>query len=216
MISNKCYYYMGSTAYIQSNSDHTKITLEGCTFSNNSAVRGAAVCIANQSSNNPGDYSFVATIERCVFDHNIADESVIYIHLPTDRLIKNQTTVIFNTSNFTDNIGVCIFLSQCKLMMKGNILFENNTADNGGAMYIDETSTVEIGDGANVSFIDNSAVLHGGAIFVELNYGCNQNHTTFVLQTNNTLVSFINSQQSYDDNSQQSYILVCQNIATLT
>ena len=86
-------------------------------------------------------------------------------------------------------------------MMKGNMLFENNTADNGGAMYIDETSTVEIGDGANVSFIENSAVLHGGAIFVELNYGCDQNHTTFVLQTSNALVSFINSQQPYDDNT---------------
>ena len=73
MISNKCYYYKGSTVYIENNSSsvHTKITLEGCTFFNNAAVRGAAVCIVYQNNN-----TIVATIEKSTFNVNIADESV--------------------------------------------------------------------------------------------------------------------------------------------
>ncbi|XP_065901702.1 uncharacterized protein [Dysidea avara] len=133
-----------------------------------------------------------------VFDQNIADESVIYIDSHSEYVNK---VITINASDFTNNVGVCVFLSQCRLTLVGNVSFKNNTADNGGALYIDEASTVNIGDGAYISFVNNSAISHGGAIFVELNFGCNQNHTTFDLQSNNTVISFINSDQLYDANS---------------
>ena len=115
-----------------------------------------------------------------MFDQNIADESVIYIDSHSEYVYKALT---INASDFTNNVGVCVcvFLSRCRLTLVRNVSFKNNTADNGGALYIDEASAVNIGDGAYISFVNNSAILYRGAIFVELNFGCNQNHTTFDL-----------------------------------
>ena len=198
MISNKCYYYKGRMVYIKSSSNDIEIILTGCIFFNNTAVHGAALYIVCQSSigTDQANMNFVGNIEHSTFDHNVADESVVHIDLLTRFL--NQMTMV-NTSNFTRNIGVCIYLVQCRLTLGRDVLFMNNTADNGGALYIDESSIVTIGDGGNVAFVDNSAVLYGGAIFVELHYGCNIDHTTFSLQTNNVSVLFVNTEQSFDN-----------------
>ena len=196
-ISNKCYYYKGSTVYIES-TGYTDIALDGCNFFNNTSVRGAAIYISLQAVEYPDDEYLVTSFKRSVFDHNIADESIIFIDSPTGGVAK---IITISASDFTNNVGVCMFLSQCELTLVGDVSFLNNSANSGGALYIDETSTVYISDGANVSFVDNYAISHGGAIFVELNFGCDQNHITFSLQSNNTAVSFINSDQLYNANS---------------
>ena len=138
----------------------------------------------------------------CLHDFNIADESIIYIALPP---YLEDNNVRLTSSTFSNNVGVCMFLSRCRLGLTGNVLFINNTADNGGALYLDETSKVWLYGGvANITFVDNSAVSRGGAIFVELNYGCSSDYTTFTSQNdnnNNTMVSFVNSKQLYDTNS---------------
>ena len=51
--------------------------------------------------------------------------------------------------------------------LSGVVLFKNNTAENGGAIYLDQGSTVTIGNGAIVQFISNTATLNGGAIYVD-------------------------------------------------
>jgi len=161
VLSNKCYYYKGSTVYIAS-FGYIEIVFNGCNFSNNTSVRGAAVYIDLQVGENLVIESSSATIQHSVFDHNLADESVIYFDSNTGRLSEMRITI--NASDFINNVGVCMLLSQCALILVGNVLFKSNTADNGGALYIDEASTVYISDGANISFIDNYAILHGGAI----------------------------------------------------
>ena len=47
-------------------------------------------------------------------------------------------------------------------------MFKNNTAYNGGAMYVEQESNVNIDSNATVKFIANTANLNGGAIYVAL------------------------------------------------
>ena len=72
-----------------------------------------------------------------------------------------------STSNFTNNIGSSMYLSACDMKLSGNVLFKNNTAENGGALYLNQETTVTIDDEANVQFTGNTATLNGGAIYVD-------------------------------------------------
>ena len=200
MLSNICKTYKGSTLYIDSTSETLIVTFNKCNFSNNTSVRGAAASIDSHYEQNRYFGAFKYAIKNSVFDHNVADESVIYVAVTA----STENAIQLNSSTFSNNVGVCIYFSRCSLGLTGNILFINNTADSGGALHLDEASFIWFdGDVVNVSFVDNSAISHGGAIFVELNYGCNRDHTTFTDPSENTVttVSFVNSKQLYDANS---------------
>ena len=73
-----------------------------------------------------------------------------------------------NTSTFTNNVGSLMHLSACDMKLSGNVLFKNNTAENGGVMYLKQGTTITIDDEASVQFIGNTATLNGGAIYVDL------------------------------------------------
>ena len=49
----------------------------------------------------------------------------------------------------------------------GNVLFKNDSACNGTAMYLDEKPKNPV-----LKFIEITAFSNGGTIFVELTYGC--------------------------------------------
>ena len=124
------------------------------------------------------------------------------LHRPNP-LNYNQP-VIINSSDFISNIGSSIYLSSCDLKLLGNVLFQNNTAENGGAMYLDQGTTVAIDDNANVQFISNTARLNGGAIYVNLfcshqDFGDNEIINTFKGGSNNAI--FINNSASIGYNS---------------
>ena len=59
-----------------------------------------------------------------------------------------------------------IYLLECNLFCK-NVIFANNSADNGAALYIDQGISVTF-DGGTTQFINNSAVEHGGAVYIHL------------------------------------------------
>ena len=95
-----------------------------------------------------------------------------------------------------------MYLSQCYIALIGGILFSNNTADNGAALYLDyESSTVIIN--GQLQFVNNSAAYYGGAVFVKLGVACNQNDGLFHLVNveSQSLMSFINNVAGYGGDS---------------
>jgi len=52
-------------------------------------------------------------------------------------------------SNFTNSFGVCVFLTKCSLVLGGKMVFVNNNANSGAALYLDGC-TANISDGAHV------------------------------------------------------------------
>jgi len=193
--SNLCQYGSGSTIYIKS-AARSDITFRKCTFFNNTAVRGAAVYVDGYYEKTPYPYkSFDISILSSMFDFNKAHSGIIYTRIKAD--FSGSIDIV--ASEFTNNNGGCLFTFNSNIILIGNVLFQNNSAESGGALHIDDTSIVEIKDGALVQFIDNSAVIYGGAIFVDLSFGCEENHVVF--QMYNASVLFINSKLGYGGNS---------------
>ena len=138
---------------------------------------------------------------HCEFYHNIADESVIYIDVPSDNKALPSSSVYLLYSHFMNNIGNCMYLSQSFLTIKGEVLFINNSADKGAALYFNKGSSVEFEDGADVCFIDNCAISNGGAVYVDLSYGCDENQTIFKQFPGTVKVSFNTTHCEYSSNS---------------
>ena len=150
------------------NGTYHKILITGCNFvSNKSPGHGAALYVDTKNDNDN------IQIANTVFDHNIAGYSVVYLRgflhpLLETTPINFDQPVIINTLTFTNNIGSTISLSSCDVKLKGLSLFKNNRADNGGAIYVEQETNVNIDRNAAVKFIANTANLNGGAIYVDL------------------------------------------------
>ena len=136
------------------------------------------------------------------FDQNKGDNSVVYIATKQIGSTRNRIKLLVNTSTFTNNIGSPMYLSTCDVKLSGNLLFKNNTAENGGAMYLNQGTTVTIDDEASVQFIGNAATLNGGAIYVGLLCDKFQKDTnTFLYHTVHFSALFINNSALITGNS---------------
>ena len=188
LMSNTYLGDIGGAVYIQYGYSISKSDLifEECEFFNNTAHRGAALYIENHSYN--GDNIVILNSK---IHHNTADDSIVYINSKSE---KEDMTVTVNGSNFTNNIATCIHLVQSQLVCEG-VVFANNTADNGAAVYIDEGSTVTMDGRRGIQFINNSAIEYGGAIYINL--VC----PIIPISYNNSEVVFINNTAEISGNS---------------
>ena len=175
----------GGAVYIQYSVSaiNNYLVIEECEFFNNTSHHGVALYIQSYS-----DFSQRNTfvILNSKIYHNTADDSVVYIDF------KSPHYIVVRSSSFTENIGSSMHLLQCDLQCE-NVVFADNIADNGAALYIDRGSYATFDDGGIVEFINNSAVEYGGAIYIHLVYDCysspfSYNHYNYseVLFVNNT------------------------------
>ncbi|XP_065908670.1 uncharacterized protein [Dysidea avara] len=188
--SNVCKYDEGSAVYIASNA--ANISINDSKFTNNTSVLGSVIYFDFKYAS--GEYAtlYNTTITGCTFDNNLADHSNVYVD--GHRVPALSVKVYLKGSNFSNNFGVSLFLTKCNLVLSGDILFVNNTANSGPALYLDMLSTAMIDDGANLLFVNNSAVSEGGAIFVELSHDCLQNYSIFSFSSDaEAEVSFVNN-----------------------
>ena len=155
------------------------VNINNCKFVNNSHYRGHGAAIHYSSStNNTINYSqFVLTIKNCNFSCNRM-KSLVYLE-------NKHNKTILNNSTFCYNRGMSVYAINHKICLNGNILFENNTADNGVGIYISDHSTVTFVNNSEVTFIQNSAKYKGGAIFL-------RNHSSIIFDQN-SVVAFINN-----------------------
>ena len=92
-------------------------------------------------------------------------------NLARSTLIKSAITlngsVLFTNVN-TIRIGGALLLLSSKLIAKeySMVQFVNNKASYGGAIFMDSFSTIYFSTKSNLSFINNIALLNGGAIFI--------------------------------------------------
>ena len=140
--------------------NHQSIIVQQCQFvRNRSPGHGAALYVSTKSLT----FFDNVQIANTKFDQNMAGSSVVYI----------QGLIVFirlqlNTSIFTNNVASSIYLSSCNAELAGKILFKNNTAENGGAIYLTQGASVAFVDNTTVWLIANVATLNGGAIYVDL------------------------------------------------
>ena len=105
---------------------------------------------------------------------NQGGSSVVYLegflhYISQQQSLPNSAQpVTINSSLFTNNVATAMYLSGCDVKFSGSVLFKNNTAENGGAIYASQETRMNIEVEATVTFIDNTARRDGGAIYVDL------------------------------------------------
>ena len=187
----------GVAVYIQYSGSAIKnyLAIEECEFFNNTSHRGAALYIQSYSDFSQG--STFVILNSKIYRNN-ADDSVVYIDF------KSPHYIVVRSSNFTENIGSSMHLLLCNLQCK-NVVFANNIADNGAALYIDQGSSVAFDDGGTVVFINNSAVEYGGAIYIHLVYNCYNSPFSYY-HYNHSEVLFVNNTAEVSGNSLYFYL----------
>ena len=135
------------------------ITIKHCNFMNNNQYKdhGSAIYYYN----NLIFVHALINIINCTFSYNGIAKSIIYFD--TDAFL----TIYFHTSNFHNNQGVSVYLSRnTYLRVSGDVLFENNVAENGAGIYISDHSTVTFDKNSNAKLVNNFVDHNGAAIFV--------------------------------------------------
>ena len=202
--SNRYTGYDGGALYIFLVGDHIRfntydIHVEKCEFvGNKSPGHGAALFIYTEDFAG----SYVEIIESR-FDQNIAGKSIVYIKQQGHSTRVGNILIDLDASTFTNNVASSMYLSACDMYFSGVTLFKNNTSENGGAMYLNEGSTVIIDNEATVQFITNTATLNGGAIYVDFLCSSSDDTNTFRFQHENFNATwiFINNSATIAGNS---------------
>ena len=158
-----------------------------CNFSSNRQYEGHGTAIHYSSTRNNvlTGSSVTLTITGCHFLYNKRAKSVVYFGPSSaDRFCAYLS---LQNSNFYHNKGVPIYLSNQNLYISGNIEFYNNSAENGGGLFISDYSNVTFYDNAIVNFINNKANNNGGAIFLT-------NHSSILFKEHSSLYRCHNSE----------------------
>ena len=141
--------------------------LTDCTFDNNTAFDHMVLLHINANTNN--DYGGVYTIQisKCNFNNNFGGKSTVYICGPIPSSFYENSKMILDNSTFSNNIGTALYSIIPKFIIMNTILFINNTANSGAAVYFEEVHSISSVN-ADVQFINNSAVQRGGALYFNL------------------------------------------------
>ena len=113
------------------------------------------------------------SVSYCNVNDNIGSESSI-VYIESISLNINQEVSIVS-SNFTNNVGSALYLSNCAVEFRGFVLFINNTAGRGAAMYLNQGSQITVKENTAIKFDRNIAKQWGGAIYIQLSFGCPYN-----------------------------------------
>ena len=175
-----------------------KIELFNSTFANNSATAntfGTALYVI--TSNNS-----TVSISLCNFYDNVGGNSIVYINslLPFD-LLSIFDNVLISSSNFKNNKnGSALQVAKSFLTFNSTTLFQDNSAKSGAAVYITESSQISVDDGSMVQFINNTASLRGGALYIDLT-NCHDHGIVFTNFTRYDSISFIKNSAKLSGNS---------------
>jgi len=151
------------------------VCINNCKFIHNSQHKGHGAAMQLLSG---AHTQTILVVDRCNFSYNGAAKSIVYIG-GSDK----GSYLYFHNLTFIGNEGVPIYLSQKQLHIEGNVLFKQNKAIAGGAIF-SSISIIVFKSNSNVTFYNNSAVTDGGAVFI---------NNSEIYFAENSFVSFVNN-----------------------
>ena len=108
------------------------------------------------SSSNP---KLKFTIDNCEFNYNTGIISGLYLG-------KSATYVALKNCTFHENKGTPIYISNKGLNIHKQLIFEGNSAANGGGIVVGNHTIITFCKNSTATFYNNFASKCGGAIFV--------------------------------------------------
>ena len=120
------------------------------------------------------------------------------VHFNSIFAIENLDYIFLNgNSSYTNNYGSVFGISNTKVILGGQLHFENNTGNNGAAFLLTGSSRFILQDGLNATFIHNVAFTTGGAIYA---YNSITSECMFTPNGSNVML-FIDNSAAYSGNS---------------
>ena len=168
--------------------DENVTIINHCNFMSNNQYKDHGAAIYVHYGDMPFRDFITINISNCTFSYNGIAKSIIYF--------QGNNHIYLNTSNFHNNQGVSIYLSRYTyLHVRGDVMIENNVAENGAGIYISDYSTITFDKSSNVKLVNNSANHNGAAIFVS--------HDSNVIFEQSSVVTF-------NDNKATNGIVYCE------
>ena len=137
------------------------------TFENNTAFDHVVLLNIDTDANDDNEAIYNIELSNCNFNNNIGGESIVHIQGPTSNSDNANSVMMLNSSTFTKNKGSALYSTLATFIFMNIILFTNNTANSGAAIYFKEVHHIS-SENADVRFINNSAVQRGGALYFNL------------------------------------------------
>ena len=146
--------YFGSLLDDGLTTSHVNIT--NLTFENNTVSRshGAAMWMPPSSS-----VHHHCTITNSSFRNTVGGKSIIYCF--------SRNILLTGNCEFVRNSGTAIHITGKTLKINGNVTFDSNVSEDGGALHLDKSSTVSFTNFSRVTFTNNVATRYGGVIFAD-------------------------------------------------
>ncbi|WP_164490041.1 glycine-rich protein [Runella sp. SP2] len=158
------------------NSQESTVTINNCTFENNSSPYGGAMYLLTYNNN--------SLISNCTFINNKgtgtnpAGAAVVI-----DNFGGNSST--FTDCRFISNTGavkggaIYLFFNGSTAIDFKRCVFANNTATNGGAVYQDKNTGQEVPNFENCLFVNNQASQKAGALYLNSSAATITNNTIY-------------------------------------
>ena len=116
-----------------------------------------------QSEVSDNDFTFSMTSVN-IINCNFTSSQVTGV----DSKVALSGVVVFSNYSDANNGGaLCLFSTTVSVDAFSQVLFQNNSAVYGGSIFIDSSSQLIFVSPCNVSFVNNAAILTGGAIYAE-------------------------------------------------
>lgn len=136
-------------------------------FENNTGVLGNCIYVTGVGTVNEfialaiANSSFVnnSVIERFSFDNSKGSHGAIYLNLINAK---------FSDTVFSNNTGSAVNLIVSTITLSGKVVFNDNRAFDGGALYLQINSKMIVANNSEIMFVNNSALSRGGAVFFDL------------------------------------------------
>ena len=201
--SNKYIGINGGALFLKTPDTENDVFLINCVFINNiGSGEGAAFYYADGVTSNLGVYDTRIELTGVNFTDNKAGNSIVYV---AGGSIDNSRITVQHLQ-FVNNTGTSLHLIMSKLTFSGYALFENNTANTGAALYLEQGTQVYFDHkhesvNVEVEFVNNTATQYGGAIYADVPSTCATNGVMFhVKSTQNYYVFFMNSKSGISGN----------------
>ena len=181
--TNNAAIFGGGLAFYSSNGAHENlknmIEFEGCVWSHNSAHYGSAVDISTHAWATVGSgylpsphFKDSIFFENYVIDKKIENQIISFYKKGKAAFLATEFTIkFFGTVNFSNNNGSALVLVSSVAIFKPctNIVFDNNTGFNGGAIALFGFSVLILSDDMLFNLSNNKAIRCGGAIYSHSN-----------------------------------------------
>ena len=142
------------------------IYIKMCTFYANYATSAGSAIYA--ILNDKVERSKVSlTLDSCTAHHNLQGtaDTALYSTVASMTFVNWNNVTISGNSVFNNNLSPVITVYNSNLNLEGKMLFQDNVGSNGAAITLLQSSYLILHEHLNSIFINNEALLYGGAIY---------------------------------------------------